>query len=181
MIPRTRIGSPNGVKLKKRKPSTPWRSSSLLTTRFGAVATSVVMPLISAAKLIGIISRPAPIPVLWAMRSTTGMKIAVTAVELIVAPRPQTTAISNDDQPELRCARPARSASRRVCRATPVRTRPSPITNSAAISTMLESLKPASASPMVSTPVKRQRRQHDERNGIEARPVDREHHDRGGK
>ena len=35
----------------------PWRSSSLLTTRFGAVATSVIMPLISAAKLSGIISR----------------------------------------------------------------------------------------------------------------------------
>ena len=94
MMPRTRIGTPNGVKLKKRKPSTPWRSSSLLTTRFGAVATSVVMPLISAAKLSGIISRPGPMPVLCAMRSATGMKMAVTAVELIVAPRPQTTIMS---------------------------------------------------------------------------------------
>ena len=34
------------------------------------------------------------VPVLWAMRSATGMKMAVTAVELIVAPRPQTTTIS---------------------------------------------------------------------------------------
>ena len=57
-MPRTRTGRPNGVKLKKLKPSTPWRSSSLFTTRFGAVATSVIMPLMSAAKLSGIISRP---------------------------------------------------------------------------------------------------------------------------
>ncbi len=38
--------------------------------------------------------------------------------------------------------------------ATPVRTNPSPITNSTAMSTMLESLKPAIASPTVITPVK---------------------------
>jgi hypothetical protein len=35
------------------------------------------MPLMSAAKLSGIISRPGPTPVLFEMRTTTGMKIAV--------------------------------------------------------------------------------------------------------
>ncbi len=117
------------------------------------MATSVVMPLISAAKLSGIISRVGAVPVRWEMRRATGMKMAVTAVELMVAPSPQTTAISRTVSrtslwPALVISQ---SPSRR---ATPVRTRPSPITNSAAMRTMLESLKPASASPMVSTPVK---------------------------
>src|SRR5262245_41556306 len=93
-MPRNKIGTPNGVKLKKRKPSAPWRSSSPFTTKLGAVATSVIMPLINAATLSGIISRLGLIPVLCAIRNATGMKIAVTAVELIVAPRPQTTIIS---------------------------------------------------------------------------------------
>ena len=38
---------------------------------------------------------PGPMPVLCEMRSTTGMKIAVTAVELIVAPSEQTTSMSS--------------------------------------------------------------------------------------
>src|SRR5580704_4175272 len=153
MMPRTRIGNPNGVKLKKRKPSMPWRSSSPLTTRLGAVATSVVMPLISAAMLSGIISRPAPMPAVCEMRNTTGIKMAVTAVELMVAPRPQTTVMRRTISRI--SLLPAFTISQSPSRwATPVRTRPSPITNSAAIRTMFESLKPASASPMVSTPVK---------------------------
>ena len=49
------MGSPNGVKAKKPKPGTPCRSSSLFTTRLGAVATRVIMPLMSAAKLRGIV------------------------------------------------------------------------------------------------------------------------------
>ena len=91
-------------------------------------------------------------PALCAMRSTTGIKIAVTAVELIVAPRPQTTSISRTISriSLLPAFAISQSPSRR---ATPVRTKPSPITNSAAIRTMFESLKPASASPMVITPV----------------------------
>jgi hypothetical protein len=39
------------------------------------------MPLISAAKLSGIISRLGAVPVLCAMRSATGIKMAVTAVD----------------------------------------------------------------------------------------------------
>ena len=65
-----------------------------MTTRFGAVATSVSMPLISAAKLSGIISRLGASPIFWQIRRTTGMKIATTAVELIIEPSPATAAIS---------------------------------------------------------------------------------------
>ena len=52
-----------------------------------------------------------------------------------------------------RCCRPWHRASRRAACATPVRTRPSPMTNRAAMRTMDESLKPASASFMVTMPV----------------------------
>ena len=79
--------------------------------------------------------------------------MAVTAVELMVAPRPQTTIIKRTiSRISLLPALTISQSPRRW--ATPVRTKPSPITNSAAIRTMFESLKPASASPMVSTPVK---------------------------
>ena len=62
--------------------------------RLGAVAISVVIPLMSAATLIGIIRRLGDVLVVCEMRSATGMKMAVTAVELIVAPKPHTTSIS---------------------------------------------------------------------------------------
>ena len=138
------------------------------------------MPLMSAAKLSGIISRPGPTPVLFEMRNTTGMKMAVTAVELIVAPRPQTTTIRRTISRI--SLRPAFTISQSPsCRATPVRTRPSPITNSAAIRTMFGSLKPASASPMREHARERQCREHDQRDGVQAGLVDREHHDRGRK
>ena len=52
------------------------------------------MPLISAATESGIMSRLGAVPVLWAMRSATGMKMATTPVELMNAPSPATTAIS---------------------------------------------------------------------------------------
>ena len=65
-LPRTSSGRPNGVKLKKRNPAMPWRASSALTTRLGAVATSVSMPLTNAATLKGIISRLGAVPVLRA-------------------------------------------------------------------------------------------------------------------
>jgi hypothetical protein len=58
------------------------------------VATSVSIPLISAAKLRGIMSRLGAVPRFFEMRSTTGMKMATTAVELIKEPRPPTAAIS---------------------------------------------------------------------------------------
>ena len=44
--------------------------------------------------------------------------------------------------------------------------------------TMLGSLKPASASPMVMHAGEGQRRDHEQRHGVHARPVDREHGDR---
>ena len=93
------------------------------------------MPLISAAIVSGIISRLGAVPVLWAMRSATGMKIATTPVELITEPSAAHHSISSTSSrvsllPALRdepVAQSLRDAGR---------TRPSPITNSAAISTM---------------------------------------------
>ena len=140
------------MKLKKRNPSKPCLASSAFTTRFGAVATSVSMPLTNAAMLSGIISRLGAVPVLPQMRKTTGMKIATTAVELIRAPRPPTTSISNTRRRVSLV--PADAFNQSPSRlATPVRTRPSPMTKSAAIRTMLESLKPASASLTLMMPV----------------------------
>ena len=153
MIPSASSGSPNGVKLKKLNPCAPCRISSAFTTRLGAVATSVSIPLISAAKLSGIISRLGAMPRFCEMRSTTGMKMATTAVELIKEPRPPTAAISRMSKrfSLLPAFASSQSPSRR---ATPVLTRPSPMTNSAAISMIDGSANPASASFMVMMPVK---------------------------
>ncbi len=110
------------------------------------------MPLISAAKLSGIINRLGEVPMLCAIRSATGMKMAVTALELIVAPKPQTTSIKSISSRV--SLLPAFAASQSPSRrATPVRTNPSPTTNRAAIKTTFESLTPVSTSPMVMTPV----------------------------
>ena len=106
-MPRIRIGTPNGVKLKNRKPLAPARTSSLLTTRFGAVATSVVMPLIRAAKLSGIISWLGGVPVFWQIRITIGMKIATTPVELITAPSAADDHHQQDRAAVSRCCPPA--------------------------------------------------------------------------
>ena len=151
-MPRMRIGIPKGVIEKKPKPSSPWRTSSLLTTRFGAVATSVIMPLMSAAKLRGIMSWPGELPVVNATRSATGMKIAVTAVELMSEPRPQTQSIRRTRSLVSLFPVLAMSMSPSFL-ATPVLTSPSPMTKSAAMRMMLESLKPASDSLMEITPV----------------------------
>ena len=111
------------------------------------------MPLIRAATESGIMSRLGAVPVLWAMRSVTGMKMATTPVELMNAPSVATTPMSKTSRRV--SLLPAFAVSQSPSRwATPVRTRPSPITNNAASSTMVESLKPASASLMVITPVK---------------------------
>ena len=151
-MPSISTGSPNGVKLKKRNPSMPCRASSAFTTRFGAVATSVIMPLMSAATLSGIMSRLGGVPVVLQMRRTTGMNIATTAVELIKEPRPPTTSMSRTTRRV--SLDPADAFSQSPSRlATPVRTRPSPMTNSAAIRTMFESANPARASFMVMMPV----------------------------
>ena len=79
--------------------------------------------------------------------------MATTAVELIKEPRTPTTAISRISKrfSLLPAFASSQSPSRR---ATPVLTRPSPITNSAAINTIEGSENPASASFMVMTPVK---------------------------
>ena len=105
-MPSTRIGTPNGVKLKNWKPVGAAGGELALTTRFGAVATRVIMPLISAATLSGIISRLGAVPVFWAMRSTIGMKMATTPVELITAPSPATTSHQQDEQASLAAAGP---------------------------------------------------------------------------
>ena len=52
------------------------------------------MPLISAATESGIINWLGAMPVLWATRSATGMKMATTPVELMKAPSVATTVIS---------------------------------------------------------------------------------------
>ncbi len=116
------------------------------------MATSVIMPLMSAATLSGIIRRPGESPLLWAIRKATGMKIATTAVELISEPSAATDPISitiRRDSPE-----PALALSQSPRRrAMPVRVNPAPITNKAAIRTIEGSLNPANASFMVMTPV----------------------------
>ena len=130
---RARAAAARTEKLKKPNPCAPCRISSAFTTRLGAVATSVSIPLISAEKLRGITSRLGDMPRFCEMRSTTGMKMATTAVELIKEPRPPTAAISRMSK---RFSLPPALASSQSPsrRATPVLTRPSPITNSAAIS-----------------------------------------------
>ena len=143
---------PTGVKLKKWKPVRPCRTSSLLTTRLGAVATSVSIPLDSAATLSGIISPEGAAPVSCATRITTGMKMATTPVELITAPRVPTNNISRISRRELLV--PALAINRSPIRCTtPVRSNPSPMMKSVAISTTFASANPASASDMLSTPV----------------------------
>ena len=79
--------------------------------------------------------------------------MATTAVELIKEPRPPTAAISRISRrfSLLPAFASSQSPSRR---ATPVITRPSPITNSAAIRMIDGSENPASASFMVMMPVK---------------------------
>ena len=151
-MPITRTISPSGVTLKKSKPSRPSRSSSLFTTRFGGVATSVIMPLISPAKLSGIIRRDGEICMRMETLNTTGMKIATTPVELIKAPSPATVSIKKTSI--LVSLLPATLTSHEpILVATPVRTRPSPIINRAAIRITLGSLKPEKASGRVKVPL----------------------------
>lgn len=140
------------MKAKKEKPSNPARANSALMTRLGAVPIKVSMPLIRAATLSGIMSRLGAVPVLCAMRSAIGMKMATTPVELITEPRSATTSIRSErSRVSLRPAFATNQSPRRW--ATPVLTRPSPMTKRAAIRTMLGSAKPVSVSGTVSTPV----------------------------
>jgi di/tricarboxylate transporter len=88
----TSTGAPNGVKLKKWKPVRPWRAISLLMTRFGAVAMSVSMPLVSAATESGIMALTAGagslavLASLFAITTTLGLFISNTATAVLMAP-----------------------------------------------------------------------------------------------
>ena len=64
------------------------------------------MPLIRAATLSGIISRLGAVPVFWAIRSTIGMKIATTPVELITAAQARHDQHQQDEQARLAAAGP---------------------------------------------------------------------------
>ena len=152
-MPSTSTTRPSGVTLKKLKPLSPSRRSSLLTTRLGGVATSVIMPLINPAKLSGIIKREGEVCMRMETLKTTGIKIATTPVELMNAPSPATVIISSTSI--LTSLLPATFTSQApITVATPVRTRPSPIINRAAIKITLGSLKPEKASEMLSVPLK---------------------------
>ena len=152
-MPSTNTTSPSGVTLKKLKPLSPSRNSSLLTTRFGGVATSVIMPLINPAKLSGIIRREGEISMRMETLKTTGIKMATTPVELMNAPSPATVIISNTSI--FTSLLPATLTSQApITVATPVRTRPSPIMNKAAIKITLGSLNPEKASVMLNVPLR---------------------------
>ncbi len=88
------MGTPNEANDKKPNPSYPARSNCPCTIKLGGVAMSVNMPLMSAAMLSGIMSRPGGTLAWRAMRSTAGIKIATTPVELITMPRTATTSIN---------------------------------------------------------------------------------------
>ena len=84
---------------------------------------------------------------------TTGIKIATTPVELINAPSPATVIISNTSI--LTSLLPATFTNQApITVATPVRTRPSPIINKAAIKITLGSLNPEKASVMLNVPLR---------------------------
>ena len=82
-----------GVNEKKLKRMSALRANSELTTRFGAVAINVIIPLISPATLNGIINPRGEIFIFWQITNTTGIKIATTPVELIKEPSPATANI----------------------------------------------------------------------------------------
>ncbi|CES24414.1 Uncharacterised protein [Salmonella enterica subsp. enterica serovar Typhi] len=152
-MPSANTTTPSGVTLKKLNPCRPSRSSSLLTTRFGGVATSVIIPLISPAKLSGIIRREGEVCICIETLRTTGIKIATTPVELMKAPSPATVIISKTSI--LISLLPAILTSQvPTTVATPVRTRPSPIINKAAIRMTFGSLKPEKASERVKVPLR---------------------------
>ena len=89
------MATPIGVSSKKPKGSSPRPVRAALTTRFGAVAISVISPLISAATESGIISVDRLMPVLATRPRTTGMNMATMPVELMNAPTAPTTTISS--------------------------------------------------------------------------------------
>lgn len=151
-MPSTSTTSPTGVTVKKSKPPRPARRNSASTTRFGAVAMSVSMPLMSPAKLSGMSSCRGETPVRAAMLRATGMKIATTPVELMIEPSSATASINSTIN--MRRSLPARAASQSPSLyVTPVCERPAPTTNSAPMSTTFGSANPSSVSSTLMMPV----------------------------
>src|SRR5699024_6471052 len=110
------------------------------------------MPLISPAKLNGIIRRDGEVCIRMATLNTTGIKIATTPVELINAPSPATVSLNKTNI--LISLLPATLTSHvPITVASPVRTKPSPIINKAAIRTKLGSEKPENTTGTVSVPL----------------------------
>ena len=91
---------------------------------------------------MGIINWPAAIPDRLAMRSTTGMKMATTPVELITDPRKPTASIRSTRRRQA-LSPPRVTSQSPMVRATPVRASASPTTNIAPISTTFGLAKPA--------------------------------------
>ena len=138
------------------------------------------MPLMSAAKLSGIISRPGPTPVLFEMRNTTGMKMAVTAVELIVAPSAADDHHQKDDQPDFAASgfhdQPVAKLPRDAC--------PYQAVANHEQRGDQDDVRIAEARQRLTHREharEGQCREHDQRDGVQAGLVDREHHDRGRK
>ena len=136
------------------------------------------MPLISAATESGIISWLGAVPVLWAMRSATGMKMATTPVELMNAPSIATAAMSQ--------------TSRRVSLLPALLEEPvaEPLGHARPYQAIADDeqgsdqddVRIAEASQRLAhadDAGEGQRRQHDQRHGVHAGLVDREHRDRG--
>ena len=168
------------MKLKKLKPGTPARSSSALTTRFGGVPISVVMPLIRAAALIGIIRRLGPIA------GAFGDSERYRNEDRRDRRRAHDCAESADDehqegyQPRLAPAGPHNQ---------PV---PDPLRDPGAHEAVADheqrgdqhDVRVAEAGKRFAhrhDAGQRKRDQHDQRDGVEPRLVDREHDDRGRK
>ena len=143
---------PNGVKLKKLKGSMPRLRRALLMTMFGVVATSVIMPLMSAAAARGMSSRRWLRPAFSATARVMGMKMAAVAVLLMNEPTRAEPAMSRTSRrtslvpPRSMMASPMRWAS-------PVWTMASLITNMEAMITTTGLDRPERASPGSSTPV----------------------------
>jgi hypothetical protein len=117
----------------------------------GGVAINVSRPLISAAIDSGIMSRELLEPVCATRPRTMGMKMATIPVELMKAPIEATTSISSVIR-RVSLPWPTRASQVPTAAATPVLTSPSPTMNSPPIISTEESLKPATASPVVRMP-----------------------------
>ena len=113
--------------------------------RLGAVAISVIIPLIRAAEDNGIIRRERAMPVFAAMVKAIGMKIATIPVELMNAPVRPTVSMSRVTR-RVSLVPPTRINHSPTANATPVVTSASPTTKSPAIMITTDFENPARAS-----------------------------------